>query len=45
MMESPKGGNLGDPRGTEMESDMVNNECPYMSNLEMEKGLIKSLDG
>jgi hypothetical protein len=43
MMKSPQGGNLGDPRGIEMESEMMMCECPYRSILEMEEGLKKSL--
>jgi hypothetical protein len=43
MMKSPQGVNLGDPRGIEMESEMMKYECPYRSSLEMEKGLMMSL--
>jgi hypothetical protein len=43
MMKSPQGGNLGDSRGIEMESEVMKDECPYRSNLEMEKGLMMSL--
>jgi hypothetical protein len=43
MMKSPQRGNLGDPRGIEMESEMMINEHPYRSILEKEQGLRMSL--
>jgi hypothetical protein len=44
-MKSPQGGNLGDPRGIDIESEMIMNEHPYRSrsSLEMNKGLMMSL--
>jgi hypothetical protein len=33
MMQSSQGGNSGDPRGIEMESEMMMNEHPYRSCL------------
>jgi hypothetical protein len=43
MMKSPQRRNLGDPRGIEMESEMMMNEHPYRSSLEMKKGFMMSL--
>jgi hypothetical protein len=43
MMQLPQEGNLGDPRGIDMESEMMMNEHPYRSILEMNKDLIMSL--
>jgi len=37
MMKSPQGGNPGEPRGIDMESEMMKSKYPYTS-LKMKKG-------
>jgi hypothetical protein len=45
MMKSPQGGNLGDPRGIEMESEIMISEIPYRSSLDDEERGLKRVLG